>query len=62
LVVTGSASGFEYATARRCAEEGATGVVTHVDEESGEEVAAEFDETTGSAMFRKLDVTPTTRP
>lgn len=55
-VLTGSASGIGAATARRLAEEGATVVVTDVDEAGGEETVADIQTNGGTAEFRKLDV------
>jgi len=52
-VVTGGASGLGLASARRLAEEGATVVLTDIDEARGREVAAGIP----GAQFRKLDVT-----
>jgi len=59
VLITGAASGIGKKTAERCAEEGAYVVVTDVDSDSGEEVAAQiadFDACAG-AEFHRLDVT-----
>lgn len=55
-VITGAGSGIGRATAKRCAEEGATVVVTDVDVEGGRETVAQIDTSGGTAEFRELDV------
>jgi NAD(P)-dependent dehydrogenase (short-subunit alcohol dehydrogenase family) len=59
VFVTGAGSGIGRETARRCAREGATVVVTDVDVEGGEETVdmVESDEGPGEAVFHELDVT-----
>lgn len=59
VFVTGAGSGIGRATARRCAEEGATVVVTDVDVEGGEETVAHIEDSDapGTAVFQELDVT-----
>lgn len=59
VFVTGAGSGIGRATARRCAEEGATVVVTDVDVDGGEETVdlVAGDEGPGEAVFHQLDVT-----
>jgi len=56
VVITGGAGGIGRATARRCAEEGATVVVADVDEAGGRETVATIEEDGGEAAFRALDV------
>ncbi|MFC7165271.1 SDR family NAD(P)-dependent oxidoreductase [Halospeciosus flavus] len=56
-LVTGAASGIGRATAERLADEGATVVVTDVDEQNGEAVVDEIETAGGDAVFRELDVT-----
>lgn len=56
-VVTGAGSGIGRATAKRCAEEGATVVVTDIDEVGGEETVTQISDAGGEAEFRPLDVT-----
>lgn len=55
-LVTGAASGIGAATARRLAAEGAAAVVTDVDAEQGERVAAGILADGGKAYFTPLDV------
>jgi NAD(P)-dependent dehydrogenase (short-subunit alcohol dehydrogenase family) len=59
VFVTGAGSGIGRATARRCAEEGATVVVTDVDVEGGKETVDRIAESDGpgGAVFHELDVT-----
>ena len=56
-LVTGAASGIGRATAERLASEGATVVVTDVQDEAGEQAAARIREAGGEALFIHLDVT-----
>ena len=56
-LVTGAASGIGRATAERLASEGATVVVTDVQDEAGEQAAARIREAGGEALFVHLDVT-----
>jgi NAD(P)-dependent dehydrogenase (short-subunit alcohol dehydrogenase family) len=55
-VVTAAGSGIGAATARRLAAEGATVVVTDIDDERGGAVAKEIDAAGGQASFLHLDV------
>ena len=55
--VTGGASGIGRATARRLAEEGATIVVTDIDEDGGTETVQQIESAGGTAQFHRLDVT-----
>jgi len=59
VFVTGAGSGIGRETAKRCADEGATVVVTDVDSEGGEETVAtvENSDRPGGAVFHELDVT-----
>ena len=59
VFVTGAGSGIGRETAKRCADEGATVVVTDVDVEGGEETVAEVEDSDrpGSAVLYELDVT-----
>jgi NAD(P)-dependent dehydrogenase (short-subunit alcohol dehydrogenase family) len=54
--VTGGASGIGRASAERLAEEGATVVVTDVDEAGGRETVDRIESDGGDAEFRELDV------
>lgn len=56
VVVTGAGSGIGAATARRCAREGATVVVTDVRADAGRETVADVTDEDGSATFYPLDV------
>lgn len=56
-LVTGAASGIGRATAERLASEGATVVVTDVQDEAGEQAAAALRDGGGAASFLHLDVT-----
>jgi NAD(P)-dependent dehydrogenase (short-subunit alcohol dehydrogenase family) len=56
-LVTGAASGIGRATAERLASEGATVVVTDVQDEQGEQTAASIREGGAAASFLHLDVT-----
>ncbi|MEE9278952.1 MAG: SDR family oxidoreductase [Myxococcota bacterium] len=56
VVVTGAASGFGEAIAKRFAAEGASLVVADVDEAGGKEVAAAIESDGGSALFVRTDV------
>jgi NAD(P)-dependent dehydrogenase (short-subunit alcohol dehydrogenase family) len=56
-LVTGAASGIGRATEVRMAEEGATVVVTDVQDEAGEQTAAAIRDRGGSASYLQLDVT-----
>lgn len=56
-VVTGAGSGIGRATARRLAEEGATVVVTDIDQDGGRETVDRIEADGGTAAFRTLDVT-----
>jgi NAD(P)-dependent dehydrogenase (short-subunit alcohol dehydrogenase family) len=59
VFVTGGGSGIGRATARRCAREGATVVVSDIDTEGGEETVAGIEDENGlgEAIFEELDVT-----
>ena len=54
-VLTGAASGIGAAAAERLAQEGAHVLVTDVDDEGGEKVAARINSGGGSASYRHLD-------
>jgi NAD(P)-dependent dehydrogenase (short-subunit alcohol dehydrogenase family) len=54
FLVTGGASGLGAATMRRLAQEGANVLITDVDEDAGEELAAGIGE---QARFARADVT-----
>ena len=56
-LVTGAASGIGLATAERLASEGATVVVSDVQDEPGEKAAAELRADGGDALYVHLDVT-----
>ncbi len=56
-LVTGAASGIGAAIARRLAGEGAAVLVTDIQDEAGEQVAAGIKETGGRAAYKHLDVT-----
>jgi NAD(P)-dependent dehydrogenase (short-subunit alcohol dehydrogenase family) len=56
-IVTGAASGIGAATAKRLAEEGATVVVTDIQDDAGEQVAQGINDSGGSATYLRLDVT-----
>jgi len=56
-IVTGGASGIGAATARRFASEGAAVVVTDINEDGGESLAAAIRTGGGRAEFRRVDVT-----
>ena len=56
VFVTGAGAGIGRATAERCAEEGATVVVTDVDREGGEGTVERIAESGGEATFHELDV------
>ena len=56
-LVTGAASGIGLATAKRLADEGATVVITDVQDAAGEEAAAAIRDGGGSALFLHQDVT-----
>src|ERR1700756_5784853 len=60
-LVTGGASGIGQATAELLAEEGASVVVTDVDELKGPEVAAGIKKVGGQAVFLHQDVTSEAR-
>jgi len=55
-IVTGAGAGIGRATARRFAEEGATVVITDIDESGGAETVSLIEEAGGNAEFRRLDV------
>jgi NAD(P)-dependent dehydrogenase (short-subunit alcohol dehydrogenase family) len=58
VFVTGGGSGIGRETSLRCAEEGATVVVTDVDSDGGAETVSRIDDLeTGDAVFHELDVT-----
>jgi NAD(P)-dependent dehydrogenase (short-subunit alcohol dehydrogenase family) len=56
VIVTGGASGIGAATARRFAGEGATVVVADLQDELGEQLAAEVRSSCGDCHFRRCDV------
>jgi NAD(P)-dependent dehydrogenase (short-subunit alcohol dehydrogenase family) len=55
-IVTGAANGIGRAIAHAFADEGAKVVLADIDEDAGEEVAAEISDRGGEAMFRYCDV------
>jgi len=59
VFVTGAGSGIGRETAKRCADEGATVVVTDIDVGGGEETVATIEDSDrpGGAVFHELDVT-----
>ncbi|MFC6836873.1 SDR family NAD(P)-dependent oxidoreductase [Halomarina ordinaria] len=57
VFVTGAGAGIGEATARRCAEEGATVIVTDVNEETASETADAIEDAGGRAVSHTLDVT-----
>ncbi len=56
-LVTGGASGIGRATAVRLAEDGASVLVTDIQDDAGEKVASAIQEAGGKAVYRRLDVT-----
>ncbi len=56
VIVTGAASGFGEAIARRFADEGASVVLADIDEGRGKELAAEIAAAGGQAIFVRTDV------
>lgn len=56
-LVTGGASGIGRAAAIRLAEDGAKVLVTDIQDQAGEKVAAGIQEAGGTAVYRRLDVT-----
>ncbi len=56
-VITGSGSGFGEGTAKACAHEGASVVVSDINEEGGRRVADEITAAGGAVSFCKADVT-----
>ena len=56
VLVTGAASGFGAAIARRFAAEGAAVVVADIDEVGGKEVVAAIESDGGRALFTRTDV------
>ena len=56
-LITGAASGIGRVTAERLADEGATVVVTDVQDEAGEQTAAELRDAGGESLYVHLDVT-----
>ena len=56
-LVTGAGSGIDAATARRLAAEGAAVLVTDIQDDSGNRVAAEIGQADGQAAYAHLDVT-----
>jgi NAD(P)-dependent dehydrogenase (short-subunit alcohol dehydrogenase family) len=61
VLVTGAGSGIGRATAVRAAEEGATVVVTDIDEDGGEETVDMIAEDGGTTEFHGLDITDADR-
>lgn len=59
-IVTGAASGIGKATAERLANEGASVLITDIQEEAGEATAKAINEAGGKAAFMKHDVTSET--
>lgn len=57
VFVTGAGSGIGAATARQCAEDGATVVATDIDEESAQETAEAIEAAGGTAEAIEVDVT-----
>ncbi|WP_435196066.1 SDR family NAD(P)-dependent oxidoreductase [Natronomonas sp. EA1] len=57
VFVTGAGSGIGRATAERCAEEGATVLVTDIDPDGGTETVDRIEASGGEAHFHELDVT-----
>ncbi len=57
IIVTGASGGIGSATARLLAQEGAKVVLTDIADENGEKVAAEINESGGTAIYCHQDVT-----